>query len=205
MYPWQTGHLGCGLERVRARARAFARDKRPRETVKIEFAAKPRPAACPIGSAGGPPYRPIGTPGIDVSAKFRNTARERARGDGGSGAYRQRARMSVPCAQFRDGREATCAFVRFDCYSSAISVRRRFSDPDHPTSRSLPLSPAQLCPNDLTSKPYSVSTTILDDFTSIILVRYLCQVSKVFLSTFPFLDTYLYGYGKSFAENITVL
>lgn len=107
MYPWQTGHLGCGSVRLRARARAFARDKRPRETVKIEFAAKPRPAARPIGSAGGPPYRPIGTPGIDVSAKFRNAARERARGDGGGG---------------RTGSVLEC---RCRALSSAMVARRR--------------------------------------------------------------------------------
>jgi len=122
-------------------------------------------------------------------------------GDGGGGAHRQLARVSVPYAQFRDGREATCVLVLCDCYSSAISVRRCFSDPDHPKSRIL-----QLCPDDLTSKPYSVSTIIiLVNFTSIISVDTYFK-SAVFFSTFPssWCLPILYRYGKSFAEkNLT--
>jgi len=150
VYPRQTGTwAACRDSLVRVRVRLHVTSGLEKRS-KSNFPAKPRPATRPIGSAGGPTCRPIGTPEIDVSAKFRNAAREGSRGDGGGKAHRQRARVSVPYAQFRDGREATCVLVWCYCYSSAISVRRCFSDPDpdHPTSRLL-----QLCPDDLTSKP----------------------------------------------------
>jgi len=51
MYPQQTGHLGCRSERARTRARVFARDKRPRKTVKIEF-SRQTPASHPSNRFG---------------------------------------------------------------------------------------------------------------------------------------------------------
>jgi len=65
--------------RVRVRVRLHVTSCLAKQS-KSNLPAKPRPAARPIGSAGGPTCRPIGTPGIDVSAKFRNAVREGARG-----------------------------------------------------------------------------------------------------------------------------
>jgi len=53
---------------------------------KSNLPAKPRLAARPIGSAGGPPCRPIGTLGIDVNAKFRKAASDGVWGGRGAPA-----------------------------------------------------------------------------------------------------------------------
>lgn len=80
-----------GVARVRACVHLHVTIGRVKRS-KSNLPAKPRLAARPIGLAGGPMCRPIGTPGIDVSAKFRKAARERVWGG------RRRRRRGAPAA-----------------------------------------------------------------------------------------------------------